>query len=191
MMELPRPASVFTAFYKRKTPDAAHPSPLTLLAALSALITLGLVGVLLFVLAHHMPQTGPATNAAGGAYITTAQTTSGVHRDGSPVDSITSFSSGQTVYIAYTVTDAGPGTATIKLYDNGRFVDMLTHQFQQHSSYNAYFSFPATQAGDWEADLYWQNRGAPGVPSLEQRVTFLVGSASALPAPVLIPVLCV
>lgn len=166
----------------RATPHL-HLSPLTLLAALSILITLALLGGLIFVFAHRTPSGGPPSTAAGGKYITTAQTASGVRQDGSPRDSATSFNVGQTVYIAYTVTDAGPGTATIKLYNNGVLVDTMTQQFQQRSSYNAYFSFRATQAGDWEADLYWQQRGATGDGALEQRVTFLVGNASALPAP--------
>jgi hypothetical protein len=153
-------------------------SLLTLLAAFSGLITLALVGSLLVILLRGTPQSHPSTAAAGGAAITTAQTASGVHRDGSPIDSLTSFRVGQTVYIAYTVTDAGPGTATIKLYDNGIFIDMMSQQFQQRSSYNAYFSFPATQAGDWEADLFWQQHGKPGDGALEQRVTFLVGTSS-------------
>jgi hypothetical protein len=154
-------------------------SPLTLLAALSALITLALVGSLIFLLTHKTPQGGPAATPASGIAITTAQTASGVHPDGSPLNSITSFNVGQTVYVAYTVSDAGPGTATIKLYNNGAFVDTMSQQFQRRSSYNAYFSFPATQAGNWQADLYWQNRGKTGVGSLEQRVTFLVGGAFA------------
>ncbi len=158
-----------------------HFSPLTLLAAFSALITLVLVGALIYVFIPKTASNGPSPALAGGNYITTAQTTSGVHQNGSPVDALSSFSVGQRVYIAYTVTDAGPGTATIKLYDNGRFIDTMSQQFQQRSSYNAYFTFRAASAGDWEADLYWQNRGAAGVASLEQRVTFLVGEASALP----------
>jgi hypothetical protein len=162
-------------------------SPLTLLAALSAVITLALVGSLIFVLLHQAEQVGPASSLAGGAYITTAQAASGVRQDGSPVDAASSFRVGQTVYIAYTVTDAGPGTATINLYDNGVFVDSMTQQFQQRSSYNAYFSFKATKAGDWEADLYWQNRGSTGSGSLEQRVTFLVGQTSTRPAPPVLP----
>ncbi len=163
-------------------PALARLSPLTILAALSALITLALVGGLVFVLFHSRQPGGPSTSIAGGRFITTAQTASGVHQDGSPLDSATSFRLGQKVYVAYTVTDAGPGTATIKLYDNGVFIDSMSQQFQQHSSYNAYFTFPATKAGDWEADLYWQARGAPGDGSLEQRVTFQVGDASTLPA---------
>jgi hypothetical protein len=158
-----------------------RPSPLTLLAALSALITFALVGSLIFVLIHTMPQkSAPDTRPAGGAYITTAQTTSGVDKNGSPIDSTTSFGAGQTVYIAYTVTDAGPGTVTIKLYNNGAFVDSTTQQFPQRSSYTAYFHFTAASAGNWEADLYWQNRGAAGDGSLEQRITFLVGNTSSL-----------
>lgn len=153
-------------------------SPLTLLAALSALVTLALVGSLIFVFAHNNQQSSPSTALAGGTSITTAQTASGVHQDGSPIDSATSFSVGQTVYIVYTVTDAGPGTATIKLYQNGVFVDSMQQQFAKRSSYNAYFTFPASKAGDWEADLFWQQRGKPGDGSLEQRVTFIVGGAS-------------
>jgi hypothetical protein len=167
-----------------------HLSPLTLLAALSALVTLALVGGLIFVFMSRSTQGGPPSTLAGGAYITTAQTASGIHQDGSPVDSLTSFNVGQTVYIAYTVTDAGPGTVTIKLYANGVFVDSLNHQFQQRSSYNAYFSFQATKAGDWEADLYWQQRGASGDGALEQRVTFLVGDASTLAASPFVARLC-
>lgn len=168
-----------------KAPGAAalaRLSPLTILAALSALITLALVGSLIVVLIHNSQPGGPSPTIAGGSFITTAQTASGVRQNGSPLDSLTTFSVGQNVYIAYTVTDAGPGTATIKLYDNGVFIDTMSQQFQQHSSYNAYFTFRATKAGDWEADLYWQTRGTPGNGSLEQRVTFQVGSASTLPA---------
>ncbi len=169
-----------------KAPGTAphlHLSPLTLLAASSALITLALVGVLIYVFLPKTPGSSPSTTLAAGSYITTAQTASGVHQNGSPLDALSSFSIGQKVYIVYTVTDAGPGTATIKLYDNGRFIDTMSQQFQQRSSYNAYFIFQATKAGDWEADLYWQNRGTPGTGSLGQRVTFLVGEASALPGP--------
>lgn len=155
-------------------------SPLALLAVFSALITLGLIGGLILVLVQNAQHNGPSTAVAGGASITTAQTTSGVQKDGSPIDAVANFSVGQTVYIAYTVIDAGPGTATIKLYDNGVFVDTMSQHFQQHSSYNAYFSFPARKAGDWEADLFWQQSGAPGAGSLEQRVTFLVGATSTL-----------
>jgi hypothetical protein len=155
-------------------------SPLVLLAAISGLITLALVGSLIVVFVQNAQHSGPSPGVAGGTSITTAQTASGVHPDGSPIDSLTSFSVGQMVYIAYTVTDAGPGVATIKLYDNGVFVDTMSQQFQQHSSYNAYFSFQAKKAGDWEADLFWQPRGASGVGSLEQRVTFLVGETSTL-----------
>jgi hypothetical protein len=171
-----------------KAPGAAahvHLSPLTVLAALSALITLALVGVLLYVFLPKTSQGGPPSTLAKGAYITTAQTASGVHQNGSPVDAQTSFSVGQKVYIAYTVSDAGPGIATIKLYNNGLFVDSMNQQFPERSSYNAYFSFQATQAGDWEADLYWQNRGAQGSGSLEQRVPFLVGATSTLPVSLL------
>ena len=169
-----------------KAPGAAHHlhlSPLTLLAAFSALITLALVGILIYAFLPKTPGSSPSTTLAAGSSITTAQTASGVHQNGSPLDALSSFNIGQKVYIVYTVTDAGPGIATIKLYDNGRFVDTMSQQFQQRSSYNAYFTFQATQAGDWEADLYGQNRGAPGTSSLEQRVTFLVGEASAQPGP--------
>jgi hypothetical protein len=159
-------------------PAHARLSPLTLLAALSALITLALVGSLIFILVHARQPGAPSPTIAAGKFITTAQTASGVRSDGSPLDSVTSFSVGQKVYIVYTVTDAGPGTATIKLYDNGVFVDSMSQQFQRRSSYNGYFTFPATKAGDWEADLYWQTRGTPGDGSLEQRVTFQVGDAS-------------
>ncbi len=155
-------------------------SPLTLLAAFSALITLALVGTLIFVFVQGNQAGHPPPQPAGGASITTAQTASGVRSDGSPVDSLTTFHVGQMVYIVYTVTDAGPGTATIKLYANGVFVDSLSHQFQKRSSYNAYFSFPARQAGDWEADLFWQQGGKAGEGSLEQRVTFIVGDATLL-----------
>jgi hypothetical protein len=167
-----------------KAPGAAshlHLSPVTLLAAFSALITLALVGTLVYVFLPRTSDSSPSTTLAGGNYITTAQTASGVHQNGSPLDSLSSFSIRQNVYIVYTVTDAGPGITTIKLYDNGLFVDTMSQHFQQRSSYNAYFTFQATRAGDWEADLYWQNRGAPGTGSLEQRVTFLVGGSSALP----------
>jgi hypothetical protein len=153
-------------------------SPLTLLAAFSALMTLALVGSLIFVFIQSNQPGHPPSQPASGTSITTAQTASGVHADGSPLDSLTTFSVGQTVYVAYTVTDAGPGTATIKLYANGVFVDSLNHQFQKRSSYNAYFSFPARQAGDWEADLFWQQSGKPGDGSLEQRVTFIVGNTT-------------
>jgi hypothetical protein len=157
-------------------------SPLVLLAVISGLITLALVGglIVVFVQTQNAQHRGPSGAVAGGTSITTAQTASGVHPNGSPIDSLTSFGVGQTVYVAYTVTDAGPGVATIKLYDNGVFVDMMSQQFQQHSSYNAYFSFPAKKAGDWEADLFWQPRGTSGTGSLEQRVTFLVGETSSL-----------
>lgn len=155
-------------------------SPLALLAAFSALITLALIGGLILIFVQNAQPSSPSKAVAGGASITTAQTTSGVRQDGSPIDAAATFSVGQTVFIAYTVIDAGPGTATIKLYDNGVFVDTMSQQFQRHSSYNAYFSFPARKAGDWEADLFWQQRGAPGGGSLEQRVTFLVGDTSTL-----------
>src|ERR1051326_2180357 len=160
----------------------SHPrlSPLTLLAVFSALITLALVGGLIFVFVSNNQSDSPSTTIAHGASITTAQTASGVHQDGSPLDSITSFSVGQTVYVAYTVTDAGPGTATIKLYADGVFIDSMNQHFQKRSSYNAYFSFPARKAGDWEADLFWQEPGKSGDGSLEQRVTFLVGNTSLL-----------
>ena|GEM_PF-1859328 len=163
----------------------SRPSSLTLLIALSILLTLALAGGLIFVFVQRAPQGGPASGVAGDRYITTAQTASGVHPDGSPIDSTTSFNLGQTVYVAYTVTDAGPGTATIKLYANSLFIDSMTQTFQQHSSYTAYFSFKASKTGDWEADLYWQNRGAAGDGALEQRVTLLVGTDSALPGPFL------
>ncbi|HLW00155.1 MAG TPA: hypothetical protein VKT82_15910 [Ktedonobacterales bacterium] len=169
-----------------KAPGAAshlHLSPLTLLAAFSALITLALAGTLIYVFLPKTQGGSPSATVAGGNYITTVQTSSGVHQDGSPLDSLSSFSVGQKVYIVYTITDAGPGIATIKLYDDGLFVDTMSQHFQQRSSYNAYFTFQATKAGDWEADLYWQNRGASGIGSLEQRVTFLVGEASAQPGP--------
>jgi hypothetical protein len=167
-----------------KAPGATphlHLSPFTLLAAFSALLTLALVGTLMYVFLSKTQSGSPSRALAGGNYITTVQTASGVHPNGSPLDSLSSFSVGQKVYIVYTVTDAGPGAATIKLYDNGLFVDTMSQQFQQRSSYNAYFTFQATRAGNWEADLYWQNRGAPGSGSLEQRVTFLVGESSADP----------
>ncbi len=163
----------------------SRPSSLTLLIVLSVLLTLTLAGGLVFAFVQRAPQGGPASGAAGDSYITTAQTTSGVRPDGSPIDSATSFHLGQTVYVAYTVTDAGPGTATIKLYANTIFIDSMTQVFQQHSSYTAYFSFQVSQTGDWEADLYWQNRDAAGAGALEQRVTFIVGNGSALPGPFL------
>ena len=153
-------------------------SPLTLLAAFSALMTLALVGGLIFVFTQSHQSGHPPSQLAGGTAITTAQTASGVYADGSPLDSLTTFRVGQTVYVAYTVTDAGPGTATIKLYANGAFVDSQHQQFQKRSSYNAYFSFPARQAGDWEADLFWQQSGKSGEGSLEQRVTFIVGNSA-------------
>ncbi len=163
------------------TPRQAHPSLLTLLAALSALVTLALAGELILVFVQRSQQGQNPPTLANGDHITTAQTASGIRQDNSPIDSITSFRVGQTVYIAYTVTDAGPGNATIKLYNNGILIDTMSQQFPQRSSYNAYFSFQATQTGNWQADLYWQNQGETGQGSLEQRVTFLVGSASALP----------
>lgn len=164
---------------------ARHPSPLTLLVALSILIALALAGAILVVLTRNTHQENPPAGLAGNAYITTAQTASGVDKNGIALDSTTSFSVGQTVYIVYSVTDAGPGAATIKLYDNGTFVDSMLQTFPQRSSYNAYFQFQAARAGAWEADLYWQQRGAAGDGSLEQRVTFLVGASSLLSVPTL------
>ena len=161
---------------------ARHPSPLIVLIALSILTALALAGAILVVMARNTPQESPSTGLAGNRYITTAQTASAIDKHGMALNSTTSFSTGQTVYIVYSVTDAGPGTATIKLYDNGAFVDAMVQSFPQRSSYNAYFQFQATRAGNWEADLYWQNRGAAGDGALEQRVTFLVGASSLLPA---------
>jgi hypothetical protein len=163
-----------------------HPSPLTALVALSILTTLALVGAILVVIVQSAHQESMPSGLAGGTYITTAQSASGIDKNGRATDAKTSFSVGQTVYIVYTVTDAGPGTVTIKLYDNGAFVDSMSQQFPQRSSYNGYFRFPATKAGDWEADLYWQNRGA-GDGSLEQRVTFLVGASSLISALFVVP----
>ena len=157
---------------------ARHASPLTLLVALSILTTLALAGAILVVMVQNAHQESAPTDLAGNAYITTVQTAAGIDQNGRATNSNTSFSIGQTVYIVYTVTDAGPGTATIKLYDNGSFVDAMSQQFPQRSSYNAYFRFQASKAGDWEADLYWQRGGAAGAGSLEQRVTFLVGVSS-------------
>ncbi len=167
--------------------SARHPSPLTALVALSILTTLALVGAILVVIIQNAQQESMPTGLAGGAYITTAQTASAIDKNGEALDSNTSFRIGQTVYVVYTVTDAGPGTVTIKLYDNGAFVDSMRQQFPQRSSYNAYFRFPATRAGDWEADLYWQNGSAAGDGSLEQRVTFLVGTSSLISTLFVVP----
>ncbi len=149
-------------------------SPLTVLVVLSGLTTLALVATLLILLVRGPSHSRPSTNLPGNTYITTAQTASAVHPDGSAADSVTDFTLNETIYISYTVTDAGPGTVTIKLYNNGVLFAQTTHDFPRRSTYNAYFKFTASQAGNWEADLYWRAPGATGDGTLEQRVTFLV-----------------
>lgn len=157
---------------------ALRPSLLTLLAALSGLLTLALAGILLFTLIQGAQPNRPSTALPGNTYITTAQTAAHIHSDGSAADATTDFATNQTVYIAYTVSDAGPGDVTVKLYKNGSFFAEQTHTFPRRSSYNAYFRFQPTSAGEWEADLYWRAPGASGDGSLEQKVTFLVGETS-------------
>lgn len=157
---------------------ALRPSLLTLLAALSGLLTLALVGLLLFTLIKGAQPNRPPTALPGNTYITTAQTAAHIHSDGSAADATVDFAVNQTVYIAYTVNDAGPGVVTVKLYHNGGFFAEQTHTFSRRSSYNAYFLFQPPSAGEWEADLYWRASGAAGDGSLEQRLTFLVGEAS-------------
>jgi hypothetical protein len=157
---------------------ALRPSLLTLLAALSGLLTLALVGFLLFTLIKGAQPNRPSTALPGNAYITTAQTAAHIHSDGSAADATVDFAINQTVYIAYMVNDAGPGVVTVKLYNNGGFFAEQTHTFSRRSSYNAYFLFQPPSAGEWDADLYWRAPGAAGDGSLEQRVTFLVGETS-------------
>jgi hypothetical protein len=155
-----------------------RPSPLTLLAALSGLLTLTLVGLLLFTLIKGTQPNRPSTVLPGNAYITTAQTAAHIHSDGSAADATVDFAINQAVYITYTVNDAGPGVVTVKLYHNGGFFAEQTHTFSRRSSYNAYFLFKPANAGEWEADLYWRAPGAASDGSLEQKVTFLVGETS-------------
>ncbi len=150
-----------------------------LLIALSILLALVLAGVLLFLLLP-APSSGPAS-VVSSKHIATAQTASGVDQQGNPTDATDTFATGQTIYITYTVNDAGPGTARIKLYNNGRLIDTQAQQFTRRSTYNAYFVFQATQPGNWEADLFWQSPGTTGDGILEQKVTFLVGSAALEP----------
>lgn len=156
-----------------------------LLIALSILLALVLAGILL-VLLLPASSSGP-TSVVSSQHIATAQTASGVDQQGNPTDATDAFTIGQTIYITYTVNDAGPGTAHIKLYNNGRLIDTQTQQFTRRSTYNAYFVFRATQPGNWEADLFWQSPGDSGDGTLEQKITFLVGSsasdASKLPVP--------
>lgn len=157
---------------------ALRPSLLTLLAALSGLLTLALAGLLLFMLIQGAQPNRPSTALPGNTYITTAQTAAHLHSDGSAADATVDFATNQTVYIAYIVNDAGPGVVTVKLYHNGGFFAEQTHTFSRRSSYNAYFLFQPPSAGEWEADLYWRAPGAAGDGSLEQRLTFLVGASS-------------
>ena len=157
---------------------ALRPSLLTLLAALSGLLTLALAGLLLFMLIKGAQPNRPSTALPGNTYITTAQTAAHLHSDGSAADATVDFAINQTVYITYTVSDAGPGNVTVKLYHNGSFFAEQTHTFSRRSSYNAYFLFQPASAGEWEADLYWRAPGAAGDGSLEQRLTFLVGETS-------------
>ena len=157
---------------------ALRPSLLTLLAALSGLLTLALAGLVLFMLIKGAQPNRPSTALPGNTYITTAQTAAHIHSDGSAADATVDFATNQTVYIAYTVNDAGPGVVTVKLYNNGGFFAEQTHTFSRRSSYNAYFLFQPSSAGEWEADLYWRAPGASGDGSLEQKLTFLVGETS-------------
>ena len=152
-----------------------RPSLLTLLATLSGLLALALVGVLFLTLVKGAQPGQPSTALPGNAYITTAQTATHIHSDGSAADATADFAIKQPVYIAYTVNDSGPGIVTVKLYENGNFFAEQTHTFSRRSSYNAYFLFQPPTAGEWEADLYWRVPGASGDGSLEQKVTFLVG----------------
>jgi hypothetical protein len=147
-----------------------------LLIALSILLALVLGGLLLY-LRLTAPSGGPAS-VVSSKHIATAQTASGVDQQGAPTNADDSFAVGQTVYIAYLVNDAGPGSVRIKLYNNGSLIDTQAQHFARRSTYNAYFVFHATQAGNWEADLYWQEPGATGDGTLEQKVTFLVGNTA-------------
>jgi hypothetical protein len=164
---------------------ASRFSPIHLLIALSIFLTLALGGALLFIFLAPTSERGPA-NVTSSKHIAAAQTASGVNQQGVPTDANNSFAIGQRVYIAYLVNDAGPGTVRIKLYNNGALIDTQTQHFARRSTYNAYFVFQAEQAGNWEADLYWQAPGIPGDGTLEQQVTFLVGSTS-LGLPRLVP----
>ncbi len=150
-------------------------SPLTLLVMFSGCLTLALGGGLLFAMLSSARQGRPSTALPGNAYISAAQTASGVRVDGSPRDAQDDFAINQTVYITYLVSDAGPGDVIINVYANKSFFASTEHTFPQRSSYNAFFQFQAPRAGNWEADLYWRAPGAAGNGTLEQRVTFLVG----------------
>jgi hypothetical protein len=168
--------------------DAPAPrrSFLHLLIALSILLALVLGGILLFLFLISPSGSSPAS-IVSSKHIATAQTASGVDQQGVPTDANDTFAVGQTVYIAYLINDAGPGTVRITLYNNGHLIDTQDQQFTRRSTYNAYFVFPATQPGNWEADLYWQQPGTTGDGTLEQKVTFLVGSAAlgrAYPLPI-------
>jgi hypothetical protein len=146
-----------------------------LLIALSILLTLALGGVLLFLLLRPAPHPG---TPASSTHIVLAQTSSGIDQFGAPTDATTSFAVGQAVYITYTISDAGPGTATITLYHTGSLVDTQSQHFPRRSTYNAYFLFHPAQPGRWEADLSWQAAGSPPPGTLEQKVPFLVGDAT-------------
>lgn len=147
-----------------------------LLIALSIVLALVLGGILLSMRLTAPSGSGPAP-VVSSKHIAAAQTASGVDQQGVPINANDTFAVGQAVYIDYLVNDAGPGSARIKLYNNGSLIDTQAQHFARRSTYNAYFVFHATQPGNWEADLYWQEPGTAGDGTLEQKVTFLVGSA--------------
>ncbi len=158
-----------------------------LLIALSIVLALVLGGILLYLRLTAPAGSGPAS-VVSSKHIATAQTASGVDQQGAPINANDSFAVGQAVYITYLVNDAGPGTVRITLYNNGNLIDTQTQHFARRSTYNAYFVFHAAQAGNWEADLYWQEPGAAGDGTLEQKVTFLVGNTSlGLSRPFILP----
>lgn len=124
---------------------------------------------------------GQTIDPAAAAIISSPQTSSAVDNNLAPTKPTTSFTTGQDVYVTFSISSNGKdGYIEAKWYQNGQHLS--TRQFH-HSASNdvGYFSRTFADSGDGIAELYWCTKANCSDEKLAQVVKFTVATASIQP----------
>jgi hypothetical protein len=97
--------------------------------------------------------------------ITQVATAKSITSDNRPAERATEFAAGDTVYITYTVANAGPGDfLDVQLYRNGQALALQDTRttFDKGTSYHGYYSYRPTEAGEYRVEFSFNGQPVPG-----------------------------